>query len=202
LSDYEIKKKPEEIFREHGGQLKMSDALHHGITRYTLYLLKEKGVIEQISRGLYRLADLPPLSYQDFVTVSMRIPKGVICLVSALAYHGLTTQVPHFVSIALPRNTNIPSINYPPIQAHRFSSLAYDAGIEFHEIDGVVVKVYSIEKTIVDCFKYRNKIGMDIVLEAIKRYRVQKKFNVNEVFKYAKICRVDRAMKPYLEAVI
>jgi len=202
LSDYEIKKKPEEIFREHGGQLKMSDALHHGITRYTLYSLRAKGVIEQISRGLYRLADLPPLSHQDFVTVGVRIPKGVICLVSALAYHGLTTQVPHVVSIALPRNTNIPSIDYPPIQAHRFSSLAYEAGIESHEIDGVVVKVYSIEKTIVDCFKYRNKIGMDIVLEAIKRYRAQKKFNVNEVFKYAKICRVDRAMKPYLEAVI
>ncbi|MFO3150661.1 transcriptional regulator, partial [Legionella pneumophila serogroup 1] len=172
------------------------------ITRYMLYSLKDKGIIEQISRGVYRLTSLPPLSNQDLVTVSLRIPNAVICLISALSYHGLTTQIPHSVSIAIPRETHTLSLVYPPIQVHRFSGQAYLAGIEEHLIDEVNIKIYSTEKTIADCFKYRNKIGMDIVLEAIKFYRARKQFNMNEILKYARICRVDKGITPYLEAII
>lgn len=195
-------KNPEAIFRQYGGQLRMSEAIKHGITRYMLYSLKDKGIIEQISRGVYRLTSLPPLSNQDLVTVSLRIPNAVICLISALSYHGLTTQIPHSVSIAIPRETHTPTLVYPPIQVHRFSGKAYLAGIEEHLIDETNIKIYSAEKTIADCFKYRNKIGMDIVLEAIKFYRARKQFNMNEILKFARICRVDKVIAPYLEVMI
>ena len=195
-------KNPEEIFHQYGGQLKMSDAIKHGITRYMLYSLRDKGIIEQISRGLYRLTNLPSLSNQDLVAVSLRAPHAVICLTSALSYHELTTQIPHVISVAVPREAHLPSIDYPPTQAYRFSGEAYQSGIEEHIIGEVSIKIYSPEKTLVDCFKYRNKIGMDIVLEAIKLYRTRKQFDLNKILKYAKICRVERAITPYLEAII
>ena len=195
-------KNPEEIFHQYGGQLKMSDAIKHGITRYMLYSLRDKGIIEQISRGLYRLTNLPSLSNQDLVAVSLRAPHAVICLTSALSYHELTTQIPHVISVAVLRGAHLPSIDYPPTHAYRFSEQAYQSGIEEHLIDEVSIKIYSPEKTLVDCFKHRNKIGMDIVLEAIKLYRTRKQFDLNKILKYAKICRVERAITPYLEAII
>ena len=197
-----MKERPEEIFRKHGGRLRMSEAIKHGITRYMLYSLRDKGVIEQVSRGIYRLVELPPISNPDLVTVSLRFPNVVICLVSALAYHDITTQIPHDVSVAVPRDSRMPSLDYPPIQAHRFSNEAYKSGIEKHRIDGVYVKVYSPEKTLADCFKFRNKIGMDVVLEALKLYKTRKKFDLGELLKYAKICRVEKVMRPYLEAMV
>ena len=180
----------------------MSEAIKHGITRYMLYSLRDKGVIEQVSRGIYRLAELPPISDPDLVTVSLRFPNVIICLVSALAYHDITTQIPHGVSVALPRNSRMPSLDYPPIQAHRFSNKAYKSGIEEHLIDGAPVKVYNPEKTLADCFKFRNKIGMDVALEALKLYKIRKKFDAGELLKYAKICRVEKVMRPYLEAMV
>ena len=115
MSGADIQKRPEEIFREHGGQLRMSEAIGSGITRYMLYALRDRGVIEPVSRGIYRLAELPPISNPDLVTVSLRFPNAVICLVSALAYHGITTQIPHQVSVAAPRGSRMPSLNYPPL---------------------------------------------------------------------------------------
>jgi len=195
-------KQPEEIFRSCGGQLRMSEAIERGITRYMLYSLRDKGVIEQVSRGVYRLVELPPISNPDLVTVSLRFPRAVICLISALAYHDITTQVPHNVSVAIPRDSRLPSLDYPQILAHKFSEQAYQSGIEEHQIDGVRVKVYSPEKTLADCFKFRNKIGMDVVLEAFKLYKSRKKFNLSELLKQAKICRVEKVMRPYLEAIL
>jgi predicted transcriptional regulator of viral defense system len=197
-----MKEQPEKIFRKHGGQLRMSEAIKQGITRYMLYSLKDKGVIEQVSRGVYRLVDLPPISNPDLVTVSLRFPNAVICLVSALAYHDITTQIPHVVFVAVSRDSRMPSLDHPPIQAHRFSNEAYKTGIEEHPTDGVPVKVYSPEKTLADCFKFRNKIGMDVVLEALKLYKTRKKFNLGELLRYAKICRVEKVMRPYLEATV
>lgn len=197
-----MKERSEEIFRKHGGRLRMSKAIKHGITRYMLYSLRDKGIIERVSRGIYRLVELPPISNPDLVAVSLRFPNAVICLVSALAYHDITTQVPHVVSVAVPRNARMPSLDYPPVQAHKFSNEAYKSGIEEHLIDGVPVKVYNPEKTLVDCFKFRNKIGMDVVLEALKLYRTRKKFNLGEMLRYAKICRVEKVMRPYLEATV
>jgi len=195
-----MKERPEEIFRKHGGRLRMSEAVEHGITRYMLYSLKARGVIEQVSRGIYRLVELPPVSNPDLVTVSLRFPNAVICLVSALAVHDITTQIPHAVSVAVSRNSRIPTLEYPYIQAHRFSNKAYDSGIEVHLIDGVAVKIYSPEKTLADCFKYRNKIGMDVTLEALRLYKERKKFKLIELLDYAKICRVAMVMRPYIEA--
>lgn len=193
---------PKEIFEKHGGQLHMSEAVRYGISRYSLYKMRDDGVIEQISRGVYRLADLPRVSNPDLMEVGLRFPKTVVCLISALSYHGITTQIPHSISVAIDRNSRMHSLESPPIQVYKFSDEAFKAGIEQHQIDGVSVQIYSVEKTLADCFKYRNKLGMDVVLEALKLYRSQKEYNLNKLLKYAKICRVEKVMKPYLEATL
>ncbi|MES9938107.1 MAG: type IV toxin-antitoxin system AbiEi family antitoxin domain-containing protein [Sedimenticola sp.] len=191
---------PEEIFRQHGGQLRMSEALAYGITRYTLYKMRDSGLLEQVSRGIYRLVDLPPISQPDLVTVSLRFPKAVVCLVSALSFHEITTQIPRAVSVAVPRSARMPSLDYPPVQAYRFSEETFKTGIETHQIDGASVRVYCVEKTLADCFKYRNKLGMDIVLEALKLYRSEHRVNRDALLKYARVCRVEKVMRAYLEA--
>ncbi len=172
-----MQKKPEDIFRSCGGQLRMSEAIKLGISRYMLYSMRDKGVIEQVSRGIYRLVELPPVSNPDLLTVALRFPGAVICLISALAHHEITTQVPHVISVAVPRKSRLPVLDYPPLFARRFSDRAYEAGIEYHQIDGVSLRIYNPEKTIADCFKFRNKIGMDVVLEALKLYKKRKRFN-------------------------
>ena len=200
--ELDIKKQPEEIFREHGGQLRMREALDSGITRYTLYALRDRGVVELVTRGIYRLRELPPLGNPDLVTVSLRFPKAVVCLVSALAWHDITTQIPHEISVAVPKDSRTPSLDYPPIKAHKFSHETYQLGIVEHLIDGAPLKVYSREKNLVDCFKFRNKIGMDVVLEALKLHRVRNGLDLGELIEYARICRVEKVMRPYLEAIL
>ncbi len=197
-----MKKTYEKIFNENGGQLRMSEALKHGISRYMLYQLRDKGIIVQISRGVYRLRDLSPIGNPDLITISLRFPNSVVCLISALSFHGITTQIPHLVSVAIPRRSRPPFLDYPPVQSHQFSKEAYAAGIETHQIDGVAVKIYNIEKTLTDCFKFRNTIGLDVVLEALKLYRERKKFDLAGLIKYGKICRVESVMKPYLEVLV
>lgn len=179
----------------------MRDALEAGISRYTLYSLRDKGVIEQVSRGVYRLVELPLLSNPDLVTIALRCPRAVVCLVSALHYHEITTQIPHRVSIAIPRKSRQPSLDYPPITVHRFSPQSYEAGIEVHLIDGIPVKIYGPEKTLADCFKFREKIGMDVTLEALKRYSRGKKMKIDLLLEYARVCRVEKILFPYLEAI-
>ena len=195
-----MQERAEAIFREHGGQLRMSKAIDYGITPYMLYALRDRGVVEPVSRGIYRLAELPPLSEPDLVTVSLRYPNAVVCLVSALAFHDITTQIPHEVSVAVPRDSRLPSLDHPPVRAHRFSKASYDAGIETHRIDGAAVKVYDREKTLVDCFKFRNRIGMDIVLEALRLQRKRNGLNLGPLLGYSRACRVEQVMRPYLEA--
>ena len=194
-------KNPEDIFRSRGGQLRMRDALEAGISRYTLYSLRDKGVIEQVSRGIYRLVELPLLSNPDLATIALRCPRAVICLVSALHYHEITTQISHRVSIAIPRKSRQPSLDYPPITVHRFSSESYEVGIEEHLIDDIPVKIYGPEKTLADCFKFREKIGMDVILEALKRYSQGKKIKIDLLLEYARACRVEKILFPYLEAI-
>lgn len=197
-----MSKKAEKIFKKHNGKLRMSEAIKFGITRYTLYSLRDKGIIEQVSRGVFRLTELPPMTNPDIVTVISRFPNAVICLVSALFFHGVTTQIPHEVFIAVSRDSRPPQIDFPPIKVHKFSDIAFVNGYETHFIDGVAVKIYSVEKTIADCFKFRNKIGMDVVLEALKLYKIRKKFDSNELLRYGKMCRVEKIMMPYLELLI
>lgn len=197
-----MKKSPVEIFRQHSGQLRMSEIIAKGISRYMLYSLRDKGIIEVVTRGVYRLVDLPPIGNPDLVTVSLRYPNSVVCLISALAYHAITTQIPHEVSIAVSQNSRMPSLEFPPVRSHKFSKVAYEAGMTEQEIDGVIVRIYNPEKTLADCFKFRNKIGIDVVLEALKLYKSRMDFKLDELLKYGRICRVEKIMMPYLEAMV
>lgn len=194
--------KARELFRRHGGVLRTRDALRLGVHPRTLYRMRETGDLEQLSRGLYRVRGLPKLSNPDLVPVALKVPQGVICLISALAFHDLTTQVPHQVFLALPRGAEPPRISFPPLRIFWFTESAFTQGVEVHKIDGVPIRVYSSEKTIADCFKYRNKIGLDVALEALKLYRGRQKSRVDELLRYAAICRVEKIMRPYLEALL
>jgi predicted transcriptional regulator of viral defense system len=190
------------IIRKHGGIIRTAEAIQAGIHPRTLYQLRDNGDLEQLSRGVYRLAGPNPIASPDLVIVATRIPQAVVCLVSALAFHEITTQIPHKISIALPKGADAPRLDYPPISAHRFSGAALTEGIEYHRMDSIRVKIYNPEKTIADCFKFRNKIGMDVVIEALKLYRTRKKFKIGELLKYARICRVENVIRPYLEASV
>ncbi len=190
------------IFKDHGGILRTAQALKLGIHPETLYGMRDSGTLEMISRGVYRLSDSPPLSNPDLVTVATRISGGVICLISALSYHEITTQIPHVIHVALPRGAEEPRLDYPPIKTYRFTGEAFTAGVDTHDIDSVSVRIYSPEKTLADCFKFRNKVGLDTVIEAIRFYRERKRINVEELLHYATICRVNKIMRPYLEAIL
>ena len=190
------------IIKKHGGTIRTGEALKAGIHPRELYSLRDHGKIDQVSRGFYRLSELPPISNPDLVAVALRIPRGVICLVSALSFHHLTTQIPHEVAIALAKGTETPRIDFPPISVHRFAEAPFHSGVEKHEIDGVVLHVYSPEKTIADCFKFRNKLGMDIVLEALRFYKERNRFKVDELLRFGRVCRVAKVMAPYLEAML
>ena len=190
------------IFQSGGGTLRTGEALDHGIHPRTLYAMRDAGLLERLDRGLYRLTELPPLSDPDVVIVAKKIPTCVICLISALHFHDITTQIPHEVSIAVNRGKEPPRLKYPPIRLHWFSGEAFTAGVETHYIDNTPIQVYNPEKTVADCFKYRNKIGMDTVLEALTLYRDQHKPKPRKLIEYAKVCRVEKVIRPYLEALL
>lgn len=190
------------IFRKRGGLLRTRQALDAGIHARTLYALRDTGIIEPLARGLYRLTETPAPGNPDLVTIAKMVDSGVICLLSALSYHNMTTQIPHQVHLALEPGAREPRMAYPPLRTYRFTGKAYSEGIETHTIDGIKVRIYSPEKTLADCFKFRNKIGLDICLEALKLYRERRKVNVKLLLHYASICRVQGIMRPYLEAII
>ena len=192
--------KAEKIFRGHNGIMRTSQAVKMGINQHTLIGMYEEGILVREARGLYRLADLPPLSNPDLVHVASRVPESVICLISALNFHNLTTQIPYRVYIALPQKTKAPKLDFPPLDLVYLSQKPYFAGIEEHFIDGVVVKIYNREKTVSDCFKFRNKIGKDVALEALKDYLRLPDRQINLLLEYARINRVENIMRPYLEA--
>ena len=191
------------LFKQHGGMLRTSDAVRLGVHPRTLYALRDSGELLSIGRGLYRLATAPPLTHPDWIAVAVRVPQAVICLVSALAHHELTTQVPHDVDIALPSHAQVPKVNGVPLRVFWFPDRAFNAGIDVVAVDRVPVRIYSPEKTIADCFKYRHKIGIDVAVEALRTYREKvRRLPVNKLLEYARICRVEKVMQPYLEAVL
>ena len=192
----------ERVFRKHGGMLRMADAIRAGVHRRDLYTMRDKGIIVQLGRGFYRLADSPPLAHPDLVTVARRIPKGVICLISALAFHKLTTQIPHEVYVALPHGTEPPRIDYPPVRSFYWGKRAFAEGVEKHDLDGVPVRIYSREKTLADCFRYRAAVGLDTAIEALRRYRDIGRVNSDALRRAARACRVEKVMQPYLEATL
>ena len=191
-----------QVFRARGGILRTREALESGIHPRTLYAMRHSGELERRARGVYRLADMPPLSNPDLAMVGTRVPQGVVCLISALAFHDLTTQIPHLVHLALPRNTRTPKLDHPPLQVYRFSTEAFNTGVETHTIEGIDVRVYSPEKTLADCFKYRNKIGLDVAIEALRSYRRRRGARLQRVLEFARVCRVEAVIRPYLEASV
>jgi len=183
--------------------LRTSRAIQLGIHPRTLYALRDQGELERVGRGLYRLSSAPPLTSPDWVAIAVRIPRAVICLISALAHYGLTTQVPHSIDVALPSHGQVPQMESLSIRVFWFSKPTYTAGVDVIRMDDVPIRIYSREKTIVDCFKYRNKVGLDIAIEALRAYREKyKRPNRAALIRYAQICRVERVMRPYLEATL
>jgi predicted transcriptional regulator of viral defense system len=191
-----------ELFRKQGGILRTSEALDLGIHPRTLYGLRDEGLLERVARGLYRLAEMPPPTHPDLVTVALKVPQAVVCLLSALAYHGLTTQIPHAVYIALRSGSEVPRLHYPPLRIFWFSGAAWRAGIETETLDDVPVRMYGPAKSVADAVKYRNKIGLDVALEALRLYRQHEAFDVTELLHYARVCRVENVITPYLEALL
>src|SRR5213082_3427858 len=190
-------------FREHGGMLRTTNALRLGIHPRSLYALRDSGEVIPVGRGLYRLANAPALTNPDWIKVGLRIPRAVICLISALAHYELTTQVPHYVDIALQSHAQVPKVDGVPVRVFWFPPRAFEAGVETVTVDRVPIKIYSVEKTIADCFKYRNKIGLDVAIEALRTYRERTpKPNRPKLTKFAEINRVQKIMRPYLEAIL
>jgi predicted transcriptional regulator of viral defense system len=189
-------------FERAGGTLRATAAIGAGVHPRTLYAMRDAGIIVSIGRGLYRLADAPPLSNPDLVVVAQQVPRGVVCLVSALAFHGLTTQIPHHVDIALAPGSRTPAIDHPPIRVFRFGGRSLTTGVERHTIDGVAVRVFSPPKTIADCFKFRNRIGTDIAVESLRSYLRRRGSTADAVLRFADIDRVRSVMMPYIEAAM
>jgi predicted transcriptional regulator of viral defense system len=171
-----------------------------GISPASLYWLHQQGRVVRIGRGLYRLPDGNVSAHHLLAVACKRVPHGVICLLSALSFHEIGAQLPFEVWMAIDRKARLPRVDYPPMRFVRFSGEALTAGVDEHQIEGVSVPIYAPAKTVADCFKYRNKIGLDVALEALRDCRRQAKCTDHDLWNFAKICRVANVMKPYLEA--
>lgn len=190
-----------DVFVRHHGIMRTNQILKQGIYQKTLYSLKEAGLIESLARGVFHLVDydLPP--HVDLITVSLLHPDTIFCLVTALDFHNITTLIPRAVYIALPQGTKLPKIKGHKIRAFYFTKQQLELGVETHEIDGFKIMVYSPEKTVVDCFKYANKVGLNIAIEALKMCIAQRHSRARDFLQFARAARVNKKMQPYLEAI-
>jgi predicted transcriptional regulator of viral defense system len=192
----------EAIFAAHEGVMRTGEALEAGIHRRTLYWMRDHGKLETLSRGVFILASAPLPESPDVAAVMRRIPKAVLCLVSALEYHGIGTQIPNAVQVALPRNIRPPKIAHPRVQVFNMSDAAFRAGIEEHSMAGAQVRVYGAAKTVADCFKYRNRIGFDIAMEALQEVVRKRTATPSEIMEFARIDKVESVIAPYLTALL
>ena len=183
------------------GILRPNDLEKYNIPRVTLTRLTACGQLEKIGRGLYRLPDTQFSENESLTTLAIKVPQAVFCLLTALQIHEITTQLPRQVWIAMPRGSHVPKIDYPPIKMIQCSTKVYSEGIETIVCDKKILRVYSIAKTIVDCFKHRNKVGLDVAIEALKEARAKNIVSADELWHFAKICRIANIMRPYLETV-
>jgi len=183
------------------GLLRASDLGAIKAPRIALTRLTAAGLLDKVGRGLYRLPGHPGSEHESLVVIANKVPQAVFCLLTALQFHELTTQLPRQVWIAMPRGSHAPRIGYPPIKMVQMTGGVYSDGIETFERDGVTLRVYSVAKTVADCFKHRNKIGLDVALEALKDARTKRKATADELWRYAKLCRVANVMRPYLEVI-
>lgn len=183
------------------GVVRPVDLESRGIPRAHVYELARSGLVERQGRGLYVAKGHRYTAQHALAQVAKRVSGGVVCLLSALSFHGLTTQLPPEVWLALPEKARRPRLDYPRLRVARFSGAALSEGIERHTIEGVEVRVYSAAKTVVDCFKYRNKIGIDVAVEALKDFTRTHRGGANALARFARICRVSRVMQPYLDSI-
>ncbi|MBI1309676.1 transcriptional regulator [bacterium] len=189
-----------ELVRE-AGILRPRDLDAYQIPREYLIRLRDRGLLERTGRGLYVLAEAEPTENQTLAEACKRVPNGIVCLLSALQFHGLTTQAPFEVWMAIGEKDRRPSVDYPPLRVVRFSGDALTFGIQETTIQNVPARVYSPAKTVADCFKYRNKIGLDVAIEALRDTWRQKRATMDELLEAAKVCRMARIMRSYLESI-
>jgi predicted transcriptional regulator of viral defense system len=183
------------------GVVRAADLAAYGIPRWRLYQLEREGEVERQARGVYVARDHPFTADHALAQVAKRVPSGVICLLTALRFHELTTQLPAEVWLALPEKARKPHLDYPRLSVVRFSGPALTEGVEAHGIEGVEVRIYSAAKTVADCFKYRNKVGIDVAVEALRDFSRRYRGGATELAHFAQICRVTRVMQPYLDAI-
>ncbi|MBB4843062.1 putative transcriptional regulator of viral defense system [Paucibacter oligotrophus] len=189
-------------FARSRGLVRPRDLAPLGIPRVTLTRAVQAGQLERVSRGLYGLMARPVSAHGTLAEVACRVPKGVVCLLSALSFHELTTQSPFEVWLAIANKAATPKLDYPPLRLLRFSGPALAEGVEEHVVDGVTVRVTSVAKTVADCFKYRNKIGLDVALEALREGWHAKRFTSDEIWHCAKVDRMAKVMRPYLDSLL
>jgi len=186
---------------EKQGLVRPRDLEARGITRAQLARLVKDGLVRREARGIYVVAHHAPTAEHTLAQVAKRVPEGIFCLLTALRFHGLTTQSPAEVWIALPEKARRPRLEYPRLRVARFAGEALTEGVEERRAEGVTLRVYSAAKTVADCFKYRNKIGIDVAVEALRDYSRKHRGGATELARFARICRVARAMQPYLDAI-
>jgi predicted transcriptional regulator of viral defense system len=202
IKDKQGVKRALSLFRKRQGIMRTGEALKAGIHRETLYAMRKAGLIEVMAHGVNRLVDSDEPASPDLVIIAQRIPAATICLVSALSFHEITTQIPRAVEIMLPRGHRIPRMDYPPIEAHTSMPRLYQMGREAHPMGGTEVHVYDVEKTLVDCVKFRNKLGTEVVIEALRLYRDRKPLRIDSLMDYARACRVQQILQTYLEGIL
>ena len=189
-----------QFVRQHG-IVRPRDIEAIGVPREYLVRLHRQGKLNRLGRGIYVLPDAPVTERHSYAAVAKRVPEAILCLLSALAFHEITTQNPSSVWIALGKGARKPAVMSPSLRIVRLTGPSLTEGIETHPVEGVPVRVYSAAKTVADCFKFRNKIGLDVAIEALKDCVRQKKASINEIYRYAKICRVSNVIRPYMEAL-
>ena len=184
------------------GLLRARDVDMAGASRSMLAQLVQDGQLQRVSRGLYSLPNQPPSEHQSLAEVAVKSPQGVICLISALRFHEVTTQQSSEVWLAIPHKGHPPKIDYPPLHIVHMSGDAMGQGVETIIVAGTSLKVFNVAKTVADCFKFRNKIGLDVALEALREAWHGKRANMDELWRYAQICRVANVMRPYMELLV
>jgi predicted transcriptional regulator of viral defense system len=187
---------------EQNGIIRSHDIEKAGISRNYLYKMCKDEQLIKLSRGLYMHPDMPESENLNIIEVAKKIPNAVICLISALTFYEVTTQISHEVWIAIPKGAWRPCIDYPPLNITFVSEPAYSFGIQEQTINGVTVKIYSLEKTIADCFKFRNKIGLDVAIEGLKEAWISRKITMDKLVEAANINRISKIIRPYLEAIV
>jgi predicted transcriptional regulator of viral defense system len=183
------------------GLLRASDLQAIGVPRVVLARMLAAGQLEKRERGLYHLPGAEFSEHESLIMLAAKVPQAVFCLASALQFHELTTQLPRQVWLAMPRGSHCPKIDWPPVKMVQYGDEVYSAGIETHQQGQSTIRVYGVAKTVADCFKHRNKIGPDVALEALREARAQNRASADELWHFAKLCRVANVMRPYLEVI-